>query len=425
MAQDRDRDRDKRSARRMQAGETGAGLAETSATTGAGAQDVSANVQGQGAGGRSVDDAAWTGGETAETRAGSRELGGAGGTSNFGRFYSRAHNRFTQRGELSGRGGYVTGGYSARGSGEEARGPGLGAQQRSGGLGYQGAGGYGAGAGTTGYRGGTGSTGGVTGQPERGTLTGRESGERSWNVPERNPQQGFDASQFGQGAVETGAGSRGGTQTGFRGTTSERASELDYGRHAGADYGEEPFNRGLGYGATGGTAPGTTREYGRAEREGRRSRWQREPLTAREIMTKNPKAVLPDSTIREVAQIMRDENTGVVPVVDQNNRLQGIITDRDIVMRSIPEGKDPLNMRASELMTDDVEAVTPDESLQDVVRLMGDKQIRRVPVVDQNDRLVGIISMADVATRADYDEDLQDALEDISARRSFWSKLFG
>ena len=142
-------------------------------------------------------------------------------------------------------------------------------------------------------------------------------------------------------------------------------------------------------------------------------------------MTKNPKAVRPDNTIREVAQIMRDESTGVVPVVDENGRLQGIITDRDIVMRSIPEGKDPMNMRANELMTDDVEAVTPDESLHDVVRLMGDKQIRRVPVVDQNDRLVGIISMADIATRADYDEDLQEALEDISARRSFWSKLFG
>jgi CBS domain-containing protein len=211
-------------------------------------------------------------------------------------------------------------------------------------------------------------------------------------------------------------------QTGVRGTTG-RTSELDYGPPAGVDYGEESFNRGLGYGAATGTALRTSRET--AQREGRRSRWQREPLSAGEIMTKNPKAVLPNSTIREVAQIMRDESTGVVPVVDENNRLQGIITDRDIVMRSIPEGKDPINMRASELMTDDVEAVTPNESLHDVVRLMGDKQIRRVPVVDQNDRLVGIISMADIATRADYDEDLQEALEDISARRSFWSKLFG
>ena len=72
-------------------------------------------------------------------------------------------------------------------------------------------------------------------------------------------------------------------------------------------------------------------------------------------------------------------------------------------------------------MTDDVSAVTEDEPLTSVLDLMGRKQIRRVPVVDRNDRLLGIISMADIAHRADYDEDLQDAFERISSRRSFWS----
>jgi CBS domain-containing protein len=159
-------------------------------------------------------------------------------------------------------------------------------------------------------------------------------------------------------------------------------------------------------------------------REGRRSRWQREPLVAGEIMTKNPRSVRADSSIQDVARIMRDENTGVVPVVDEQNHLQGLVTDRDIVMRSIPEGKDPFTMRVGDLMTEDIEAATADEPLRDVVRVMGDKQVRRIPVVDQNDKLVGIISMADVATRADYDQDLQDALEEISSRRSFWSRLF-
>ncbi|MEJ7810574.1 MAG: CBS domain-containing protein, partial [Gemmatimonadaceae bacterium] len=160
-------------------------------------------------------------------------------------------------------------------------------------------------------------------------------------------------------------------------------------------------------------------------RAGRRARWQREPAAARDIMTKNPRAVRRGAGIREIAQIMRDEGTGIVPVVEESGQLLGVVTDRDIVMRALAEGRNPLELTASDVMTDDVEAVTPEESLRGVVDLMGNKQIRRVPVVDQNDRLVGIISMGDVATRADYDEDLQDALEEISARRSFWSGIFG
>jgi CBS domain-containing protein len=93
-------------------------------------------------------------------------------------------------------------------------------------------------------------------------------------------------------------------------------------------------------------------------------------------------------------------------------------------MRTLASEESPLDATARDVMTDDVEAVTPDEDLHDVVHLMGEHQVRRVPVVERGDRLVGIVSMADVATRADYDEDLQDALEEISARRSFWSRLF-
>jgi CBS domain-containing protein len=168
-------------------------------------------------------------------------------------------------------------------------------------------------------------------------------------------------------------------------------------------------------------------ETGRAEtpeREGRRSRWRREPLAAREIMTRNPRAALSDSPVSDVARIMRDENTGIVPIVDDDGRLLGVVTDRDIVVRSIAEGNDPLVMRAADLMSADVEVATPDESVRDVVHLMGDRQVRRIPVVDQDDVLVGIISMADVATRADYDTDLQDALEEISSRRSFWRGIW-
>lgn len=209
-------------------------------------------------------------------------------------------------------------------------------------------------------------------------------------------------------------------------------------------YGERPALRGRQGAERGGATPSDARRFDRGsmfgtvnlpstgargdvadhpEREARRSRWRREPLTARDIMTKDVKSVHADASIRDVARIMRDENAGVVPVVGDDDTLQGLVTDRDIVMRSVAEGKDPMRLTVADLMTRDLDAATPDEALVDVVRLMGDEQIRRVPVVDEHDRLVGIISLADVATRADYDTDLQDALEEISMRRSFWSGL--
>ncbi|WP_375769041.1 CBS domain-containing protein [Archangium gephyra] len=156
----------------------------------------------------------------------------------------------------------------------------------------------------------------------------------------------------------------------------------------------------------------------------RRGRWKREPLNAREIMTRTVKSAQLDSSLREVARIMKDEDCGVVPVVDKQGRLRGLITDRDLVIRTLAEGRPPDTLHARDIMTDDVEVVTPDEDIHGIIALMGRRQVRRVPVVERDDRLVGIISMADIATRADYDEELQQALDHISARRSFWSRLY-
>lgn len=147
--------------------------------------------------------------------------------------------------------------------------------------------------------------------------------------------------------------------------------------------------------------------------------WQREPLAARDVMTRNPRSVARGGTLRDAAAVMREENCGVVPIVDAAGRLQGILTDRDIVIRGVTD--DLRTSKVEDVMTDEVSAVTEDEPLTSVLDLMGRRQIRRVPVVDRSDRLLGIISMADIATRADYDEDLQDAFLRISARRSFWS----
>ncbi len=162
---------------------------------------------------------------------------------------------------------------------------------------------------------------------------------------------------------------------------------------------------------------------GRPHAERRRG-WQRETLVAREIMTRDVKTVMPDSPLAEVAALMRSENCGIVPVVDGERRLLGVVTDRDIVVRTLAEGRSPETAVARDVMTDDVSGVTADDPVREIIELMGRSQVRRIPVVDRNDRLLGIISMADIANRADYDEDLQDALERISARRSFWARLW-
>lgn len=155
-----------------------------------------------------------------------------------------------------------------------------------------------------------------------------------------------------------------------------------------------------------------------------RTRWEREPMMAREIMTTNVKSVMRTSSLQEIAQIMKSENCGIIPVVDESRRLVGVVTDRDIIVRGLAGERGATErMKAEDVMTSDVEAVTPDESVVDVIQLMGEKQVRRIPVVDQDDQLLGIISVGDLANRADYDVQLQDALEKISARRSFWNRL--
>jgi CBS domain-containing protein len=213
---------------------------------------------------------------------------------------------------------------------------------------------------------------------------------------------------------------RGGFSPGFGG--SYGATERDIGpgyRGAGA------YERGTEHVTQHGPPSGAF-ERGREEGlPGRRSRWQREPLTAREIMTRNVKTVLRNSSVKEIAQIMKEENIGIIPVVDEQRRLLGVVTDRDIVVRVLAENRNVTDLKADDIMTDDIDAVTPDEEIRDLIELMGQKQVRRVPVVDRDDRLLGIISISDIATRADYDEELQDALERISARRSFWTSLVG
>jgi CBS domain-containing protein len=152
--------------------------------------------------------------------------------------------------------------------------------------------------------------------------------------------------------------------------------------------------------------------------------WQREPLTAMEIMTTDPKAVPREASLVEAAASMRTANVGVLPVVDRDHRLVGLVTDRDIVVRGCASGRPVADLRVSDVMSQEVAAVRPHDPVRRVLEVMGDERVRRVPVVDEEGRLLGLVSIADIASRADYDRELQEAFERIASRRSFWSRVW-
>ena len=139
-----------------------------------------------------------------------------------------------------------------------------------------------------------------------------------------------------------------------------------------------------------------------------------------EIMTKSVKTAASTMPLREVAAMMRDGDMGAVPVVD-DGKLIGIVTDRDIVVRVVAEGGDA-STTISEAMTTELFTVRPDDFAFEAIRLMGDKQVRRIPVVGANGELAGIISMADVALEMEDEKEIAETLEEISSGAAFWSK---
>ena len=284
-------------------------------------------------------------------------------------------------------------------------------------------------------------------EPEFGRGSyGTESGERwggrqaeDWRAQQSGSTSGFPQQGYGQRWGEEGAG-------GYGERSWDRQARLNEIRQRDRDYGQQQdwrqHEREQGMQSFG-------EERGRGRREGRqmrhgeversrwggwaapffgggqqRTHWNREPYTVRDIMTRDPQTVKPHNSLRDAARIMKDEHVGVLPVVDEERRLRGIITDRDLVIRALAEDRPVTQSRTEELMTREVEAITEDEEIRDVLDLMGRKQVRRLPVVDEQDRLIGMVSISDIAQKADFDEELQEALERISARRSFWSRLW-
>ena len=174
---------------------------------------------------------------------------------------------------------------------------------------------------------------------------------------------------------------------------------------------------------------------------------ERSRLRCRDIMTRDLAVATRDTTLPEIALMMKQEDTGVIPVVEydtQGNgrteagterkyegrnytrgKLIGLITDRDIVVRAVSENKDCASVRAEDVMSVDIHTARPNDRIVDVIKTMGDKQVRRIPITNDNGYLVGMVSMADVAIETRQDRELADAIEDISKGTSFWNRIFG
>jgi len=139
-------------------------------------------------------------------------------------------------------------------------------------------------------------------------------------------------------------------------------------------------------------------------------------------MTSDVKTATPETSLRDVALMMRDGDMGSIPVVE-DGKLVGIVTDRDIVVRAVADGKDA-SSRVGDAITTEIFSVSPDDFVFEAIRMMGDKQVRRIPVVDEKGALAGIIAMADGALVMEDEREIDEPLEEISSSSVFWSKKY-
>lgn len=130
-----------------------------------------------------------------------------------------------------------------------------------------------------------------------------------------------------------------------------------------------------------------------------------------DIMSTDVQTIQPQESLRRAAQCMRELDVGALPVCD-GERLLGMLTDRDITVRGIADGLDPDQACVSDIMTPEVDTLSVDQDAEEAKRLMGERQIRRLPVIDAERRLVGIVSLGDLATR--HDGHIDQAVREIS-----------
>ena len=136
----------------------------------------------------------------------------------------------------------------------------------------------------------------------------------------------------------------------------------------------------------------------------------------KEVMTPNPSCCLPTDSVIAVAQIMKQENIGSLPVINNpdSQKLIGIITDRDLAMKIVGEGRDAGSTQVEAVMTRKVVTCREDDELQIALNLMSEHQLRRIVIVDNANKVVGIISQADLATRMNQPEKTAEVVKDIS-----------
>ena len=139
-------------------------------------------------------------------------------------------------------------------------------------------------------------------------------------------------------------------------------------------------------------------------------------MQVRDVMTTNPECVTPGATVREAAQLMQRENVGIVPVVEEkgSKRLLGVVTDRDIAIRVVAEGRDA-GSRVSEIMSSGkIKTCTPDDDVNEAMEVMANEQVRRVPIIDDRGALVGIVAQADIVRKARDGSRAENTVQQIS-----------
>ena len=138
-------------------------------------------------------------------------------------------------------------------------------------------------------------------------------------------------------------------------------------------------------------------------------------MKCKEMMTADPVCCTPNDSAADIAQLMKAQDIGSVPICEdgQSKKLLGIVTDRDLALKIVAEGRDPNTTIAESVMTEDPVTCKPDDNVEIALEAMEQHQVRRVPVVDKNGHLVGIIAQADVAIRCDP-EKTAELVEEIS-----------
>ena len=155
-------------------------------------------------------------------------------------------------------------------------------------------------------------------------------------------------------------------------------------------------------------------QHGGAQHGGQREP-QRRPGRVADVMSRDVRVTSPEATVQQAARLMREEDTGVLPV-GEGDRLVGMVTDRDVALRLVAEARDPARTKVREVMTPEVHYVFEDDGLQQAAEAMAEQQVRRLPVLSREKRLVGVVSLGDLAAEDQTRWIAGQALSDIAAK---------